>query len=244
MAPASAGYDGVSAFPPDLPDDLDDRNSIVAHDWQAFRQVTTMENHWQRPGWTPGRRSYHWMLSFHGAENLQRLAARCQAQLPASIFDPVPLDALHLTLDRVAFTDEVTSETVRAVADAAVPRVRAMAPLYLSVGPLAGSRGAIRFSVGLWSPLRTLHRELTTATRAIVGDRCVMDTDHFRPHVSIAYANTTVLVPSLVPLLERLRSLSPVHTTVRSVALVELRREGRNYRYDVLAALPTATAVT
>lgn len=237
MAAACAGINGVSAFPSSLPDDLDDQTVIRAHDWQAFRQLTTMENHWQRPGWTPGRRSYHWMLDFGDTSDIQRLAAQCQAELPSSMLDPVPLDSLHLTVDRIAFADETTPATIRAVAEAATPRIRRLAPLTLAIGPLAGSRGAIRFSVAPWSALQQLHHELTAATHDVIGDQCVMDTNQFRPHVSVAYANTTVPVESLMPVVARSRLLPPVVTTVPSVALVELRREGRTYRYDVVAAV-------
>jgi 2'-5' RNA ligase len=240
MEATRARCHGMTVFPPELPAHLDQPAIISTHDWQAFRNLTYMENHWQRGGWTPGRRSYHWMLSFHQAEDIQRLAERCQTQLPPSGLDLVPLDALHVTLGRIAFTDEIPKETALAIADVAVPRCQSLVPLMLTIGPLAGSQGAIRFSVAPWSPLLTLHRELVAATHAVIGDQCVMDTSQFRPHLSIAYANAEVPIASLVPVLERLRELPPVTTVVPSVALVELRREGLKYVYDIMEELGIA----
>jgi 2'-5' RNA ligase len=234
MEATRARCHGMTVFPPEPPTHLDQPAIISAHDWQAFRNLTHMENHWQRDGWTPGRRSYHWMLSFHDAEEIQRLAERCQAQLPPSGLDLVPLDALHVTLERIAFTDEIPKKTALAIADVARPRCQSLVPLMLTIGPLAGSQGAIRFSVAPWSLLLDLHRELAVATQAVIGDQCIMDTSQFRPHLSIAYANTEVPIASLVPVLERLRELQPVTTVVPSVALVELRREGRKYVYEII----------
>lgn len=232
----------MSTFPSGMPEDIDNAASISVHDWQAFRQLAIMENHWQRPGWLSGRRSYHWMLSFHDADEVQRLAKQCQAQLPSVGLDLVPLDALHITIGRIGFTDELAATTIDAVVSTAIPRCQGLSSLALTIGPVAGSKGAIRFSIAPWSPLLALHRELSVATRAVIGDRCVMNTAEFRPHLSIAYANTTVPVESLLSTLERLRSLPPASARVREVGLVELRREGRAYRYDVMAKVPFANA--
>jgi 2'-5' RNA ligase len=223
----------VSAFPPELPAALDDPVEIREHDWQAFSRLGQMNDHWQRPGWTPGRRSYHWMLTVpDGAADVRGLAATCQAAIARPELDPVPLDGLHLTVGRIGFTDEVTADTATAVAGEASAECHDLGPIELLVGPLAGSRGALRFSVSPWLPLMALHQRLTDATRRVLGSRSVMDTDRFRPHLSIAYANTTVSVASLIPKMEHLRSIPPVAMTVASAALVELYREGSSYRYS------------
>ena len=71
-----------------------DRLSPEEQDWHRFQQLDHLSNHWQRPGWAKGRYSYHWLLTFGHASDLQTLAARCQElfrNLPH--FDLVPLDA-------------------------------------------------------------------------------------------------------------------------------------------------------
>lgn len=224
----------MSPFPPGLPANLDDHDVIREHDWQAFRHLSYMENHWERPGWTPGRRSYHWMLSFDGADDVQQLAKRCQALLPSTVLDLVPLDALHLTIGRIGFTDELGETTVQAIADEASRSCQDLASFVLTIGPLAGSSGAARFSVAPWSPLLALHRRLATATRVVRGEHCSMKTSQFRPHLSIAYANGHLPVSSILPLYDELRTLPPVTVPVSSAALVELRRERHAYRYDEL----------
>lgn len=223
----------MSAFPSELPAALDDAGEIREHDWQAFLRLGQMNDHWLRPGWTPGRRSYHWMLTVpDDAADVRSLAATCQAAIARPALDPVPLDALHLTVGRIGFTDEVTADTATAVAGQANAECHDLGPIELLVGPLSGSRGALRFSVSPWLPLMALHERLTNATRQVLGPRSVMKTDHFRPHLSIAYANTTLQVASLLPEMKLLRSVPPVAMTIASVALVELRREGASYRYS------------
>ena len=64
-----------------------------------------------------------------------------------------------------------------------------------------------------------------------------MDTTRFRPHLSIAYANSSVPVPPLIPTLERLRDSPPAEVAVPTVDLVELWREDRAYRFETLRKL-------
>ncbi|WP_436493201.1 2'-5' RNA ligase family protein [Actinokineospora sp. HUAS TT18] len=227
----------MSAFPAELPSDLEDPYVIQEHDWQAYRAVDRMSNHWDRPGWTPGRRSYHWMLTFEDADDVRHLAKQCQSRIDSPVFDPVPLDALHLTMGRLAFTDQADRSEVDEVAEVARQRCQSLAAFDLTVGPLAGSRGALRFSVSPWTQVLALHRELANATNQVLGARATADTNYFRPHLSIAYANTEVPVPMLMPMFHELRGLAVVETSVSSVALVELRRDARAYRFDVLAVI-------
>jgi len=222
----------MTAFPPTLPADLDDPDIIREHDWRAFRALTHMSSHWNRPGWTDGRRSYHWLLDFAHVDAVRDLAERCQAQLGDKAFDFAPLDSLHVTIGRIGFADELPQATVLAVAQEAVLASIGRTPFQLHVGPLAGSHGALRFSVTPWTPLFDLYDQLAVTTGTVLGMPAAMDRNAFRPHLSVAYANSNLPVASLMPTLERLRRLAPVETGVASVALVLLRREGQQYRYE------------
>lgn len=224
-----------------MPADLDNHTVIQEHDWKAFRGLTGMENHWQRPGWTPGRRSYHWLIVFLKASALQRLVSQCQARLEWSSLDPVPLDSLHITMGRVAFTDDMTREAAHSIAATAEQLCRTLAPFNLTVGPLTASRGAVRFSVSPWTPLLELHGVLTEATRGVYGEQTTMDTATFRPHLSIAYANGDVPMPALVPTIEALREMPVTTVNVTSVALAEMRREEQAYRYEEIARIALRT---
>ncbi len=217
-------------FPEHLPPSLSDPAVIAAHDWSAFCAVELLHNHWDRRGWTPGRRSYHWFITLGDQPALIDLAQRCQRALAGFELDPVAPESLHLTLCRVGFTDEVTEEQARFVAGAARQRVGAPGSLRLTVGPLAGSRGAVGFSVSPWEPLLELHDRLIEALAAVLASPA--STSGFRPHVGIAYGNRTMPASPLRQAMEPVRQLSPVQVTAGAAHLVILRREDHAYRWE------------
>ena len=225
-------------FPAQPPASLDDPMVIQAHDWEAFRSAGHMQNHWSRAVWTVPRRTYHWMLSFHDAPDVRELAAKCQANIDRPDFDLIPLDLIHLTIGRIAFTDEIDHAAVARIAEAAQASCATLPAFDLTVGPLTGSRGALRYSVAPWSPLLELHRRLSAVTSEQLGSAERLDTARFRPHISIAYSNTDVPLAGLLPLMNELRSFGAASTKVTAASLVELRLEDRVYRYDEVARVP------
>ncbi|MGD9530194.1 2'-5' RNA ligase family protein [Pseudonocardia sp.] len=228
----------MTAFPPQPPADLDDPRAIADNDWAAFRTLDHMNTHWRRPGWTNGRRSYHWLLTFEEADELRDHVRRCQDMLSFDSLDPVRPETVHVTLGRVAFTDEVRRRDALAAADLAAPLLERVLPFTLQVGPPAGSQGAVRFSVSPWRPVLAVHELLATATRTVLGDRCVMATAELRPHISIAYANANLPTRSLVPALTAARALIGPRIRIDAVSLVELMRVDRSYRYERLRRVP------
>ena len=98
--------------------------------------------------------------------------------------------------------------------------------------PLAGSRGAVRLSLGPWEPLLRLHHALAKAGNS-VGLAPKKPTSAFRPHLSLAYNNRRRPAAPVVETVSGLRALPAVELSVSAVQLVELRREGRTYRWDV-----------
>ena len=212
-----------------------DELPLQDQDWHRFRQLSQLGNHWERPGWAHGRRSYHWLLTFKHAPDLHALAAQCQAPFSdLSQFDLVSLDTLHLTLHRLAFTDELPPSRLPAIVAAVRQRCRDLAALRLRIGWLAGSTGAIRFTTLPVEPVVKVP-DIVLAQSAQVHQTvpaCVVD--GFWPHVSIAYSNSAQPAAPIATTIEALRSLPPAEVLVTSLVLVELRREGRAYGWEVL----------
>lgn len=207
-------------------------------DWHRFRQLTQLTNHWQRPGWTGDRRSYHWLLTFDNEPELAALARQCQTSLSdLPVLDLVPSDTFHLTLQRVGFTDEVNRTRLQVLADTTARRCTDLASFTLRIGWLAGSQGAIRFTA---LPVETVVHVRQAALEALT-DVCGSTTDQsmesaaFWPHVSIAYCNTPTPARPVIERVISLRSLTPVEVHVQALDLVELRRDGRTYRWNTLA---------
>jgi 2'-5' RNA ligase len=224
-----------AAFPAHPPADLSDPAVIAAHDQAAFDAVETMVDHWDRPGWTAQTRAYYWMLTFPDSPALADLALRCQQHLAPLGLDPVPDDGLHITLTRVSSAAALPLSRLDDVISAAAPLLPAA--FRLRAVPLAGSRGAVRLTVAPWGPVLALHLALSESM-ASLGLAPRKPTALFRPHLSLAYNNRPRPAGPIVEAVTALRGLPSVELHVREVQLVELRREDRSYRWDVVKSLP------
>ncbi|MGQ4615257.1 2'-5' RNA ligase family protein [Nocardia sp. R7R-8] len=224
-------------FPLPQPASTSDPSAIRTNDWTAFRQLRNLHDHWTLKAWAPGQSGYYWYLTFD-APALTDLAEQCQKSLADDGIDPVPLDALHITLLSVGKVGDVSSEQLTGIADAARSRLADIAPFDVEIGPLTGSRSALRFSVTPWNNLLTLHRALRAATAVHRPTSRLAETTELRPHLGIGYINRPQDSAALIAEVAALRDLPPVTVSVSKIDLVELRRDGRQYRWTDRAALP------
>ncbi|MER7454334.1 2'-5' RNA ligase family protein [Nocardia beijingensis] len=224
-------------FPLLPPASTSDAAAIRSNDWTAFRQLGDLHDHWTLKSWAPGQSSYYWYLTFDDPA-LTDLAERCQKTLAHDGIDLVPLDTLHMTILGVGKVGEVSREQLAGIPDAARARLADIAPFEVEVGPLTGSASALRFSVAPWHNLLSLHHALRVATAAHRPRSRLTETTDFRPHVGIGYLNQPRDSAALITEVAALRDLPPVTVRVSKVNLVELRRDGRRYRWTDHAVLP------
>lgn len=222
--------------------DRPDEYGYIRSDWHRYRQLDRLVNHWERPGWEAGRRSYHWIVRFDGRPAVQRLVERCQARLGhLETLDLVPVESLHLTVQRVSFTDEITSSQALAVAAAATGRCASIRPFAATVGPLTGSANSVFLSVGPHRPFHLLRHAVVAATAHVRGAGAVPDhPTTFDPHVSIAYNRRPTVAKPVIEQVATVRSIPPVVVQVETVSLVELRRDDHTYLWRLIAAVPLA----
>ncbi|MGY2028341.1 2'-5' RNA ligase family protein [Nocardia gipuzkoensis] len=69
-----------------------------------------------------------------------------------------------MTLLSVGKVGDVSGEQLARITETARSRLAGIAPFDVEVGPLTGSRSALRFSVAPWDNLLALHRALREAT--------------------------------------------------------------------------------
>ncbi|MFI6687989.1 2'-5' RNA ligase family protein [Streptomyces sp. NPDC050485] len=222
-------------FPPTPPPSTTDGARIAAYEWAEFSRIREMTNHWDRPGWAPATRAYYWMLTVPETVPLVDLAVKCQHHLGPLRFDSIPADGLHLTLGRIGLASAVDRHQLRALAGAAADRLPAA--FTLQAIPMTASRGAIRFSLAPWDPVVSLHATLAQASTDN-GLALNSATASLRPHIGIAYCPIATDAQLVRETIAPLRSLEPVDLAVDQVHLVELRRENRAYRWDVIHSLP------
>jgi hypothetical protein len=95
-----------------------------------------MRDHWWwRPGWHTGRSMYTWHVTFADQPQLHELAATYQTaltRLPG--LDVIPTPWLHLTMQGIAFTDEISEQEVADIAEAARKRLVLQQQSVTSIG--------------------------------------------------------------------------------------------------------------
>lgn len=207
-------------------------------DWTAFAALDRMTNHWDRPGWRPGRAAYYWYVSFRDQPEVQALAERCQAVFNAPYFDLIARTDLHMTVQRVAFTDEFDESGLLRVEETTRRALNTFGQLQFAVGPLAGSRGALSFSTAPHDRLLELRSQLFSATNSAGIALDASPADTFRPHVGIGYCNRTVDASPIIEQVQKLRALPPVNVCISKLTLVELTRHERSYTWDIVATVP------
>jgi 2'-5' RNA ligase superfamily len=200
-----------------------------------------MRDHWWwRPGWRLGRRAYTFHITFEddeavvGGDDLRRLAAdyqRAVASLPG--LDLVPLRWLHLTMQNVAFTDEVAEHDVAGVLAAAQKLCGQLEPFQLACDDAEVRQEAIALRLAPAAPVSRLRDTLRSAIQSVLGTvpEAPEHAHGFEPHISLAYSN---LEGASEPYVSAIAGLRPATVSVRVLAakLIVLDRDERVYRWS------------
>jgi 2'-5' RNA ligase len=190
---------------------------------------------WPRPGWRPGRIIYTWHLTFEDAKDLHRLVAVYQSKLaPLPGLNAVPLEWLHLTIQGVGYTDEVSDHEISSVAEAVRTTVAEVPAFELTFGRPVIYGEAIAIRPDPAEPLQALLQAIRAGIAAATGPESIRtgpeQASGFHPHMSIAYSNTD---SDAAPYVDALNTVSPAPAVV-PVTAVALIRQGRQLEPDRL----------
>ncbi|MEE1820829.1 2'-5' RNA ligase family protein [Streptomyces sp. BE20] len=195
----------------------------------------TMADHWWwRPGWRPGRRFYTWHITFAASTDVHRLAAdyrQALADVPG--LDLVPDQWLHLTMQGLGFTDEVSETDARAIADAAIRRLAKLPAFDLVLGPAITTPEALLLTARPAEPVHAVRLALRSAITD-VWPTAPEPADGFRPHVSVAYSNTAGPARPASDALAGVTS-HPVTARITAAELIVLGRDRHMYEWDTYA---------
>ncbi|MEV6098653.1 2'-5' RNA ligase family protein [Nocardia sp. NPDC051981] len=195
-----------------------------------------MIDHWGRRDWPADHETYFWYLTFRDLELIE-LARHCNNELKLDGIDFAPLDGLHITMLRIGDLDEIKDDDIQALAGNAKPKLNDVKSFTLEIGPLAGSRGAIRFSVSPWTELFNLHQVIRDSTQQIFPSIPIASTENFRPHLGIGYSNRRQDAEPIIKQISSIRDLSTATVQVEAIKIVRLRRESQAYRWNDVATL-------
>ncbi|MER6756598.1 2'-5' RNA ligase family protein [Micromonospora echinofusca] len=206
--------------------------------WTTYQDLPELTNHWYwRPGWRADRQFYTWHLTFEQQPELHHLVTGLQHKLALPGLDLVPLDGLHLTMQGLGFTDEVTDADVSAIVAEARKRCTGIPPLEFSLGPVDPDAEGIGLLVRPWDRVEHLRATIRDAIGA-VWPTVPEPAQGFRPHVTLAYSGSPAPTEPIRDTLAQLRDRPAARVKIREVPLIALRREGRTYRWTTVATVP------
>lgn len=197
-----------------------------------------MRNHWWwRPGWRVGRRMYTWHVTFGDQPRLHEIASsyqRALAGLPG--LDLIPVPWLHLTMQGIAFTDEVSQDDISNVIQASRKRLAAQQPVSLTIGPALVDPEAILLRVSPPGALSPVRASVRAAIADVRGAARVPEAKNWEPHISIAYSNGN---SPATPFAEALATVTNAYAdiTISAVSLIELSRDTQLYQWSTNAEL-------
>ncbi|GAB1820078.1 2'-5' RNA ligase family protein [Herbidospora sp. RD11066] len=191
-----------------------------------------MADHWWwRPGWRVGRRGYAWHLTFRDAPDVHRIAEVYRqglAQIEALV--PVPDLSLHLTMQHIGFTDEVTEDDARAIVSAATRQLALLPPFELTLDKPVITREAVRWDVVPPEPVVEVRLAIRKAI-AEVWPQVPGRDEGFVPHISIAYSAAAIPYPTVAAVLETIVA-APATVRVENADLIEQHRDRRMYEWE------------
>ncbi|MEV0148743.1 MULTISPECIES: 2'-5' RNA ligase family protein [unclassified Nonomuraea] len=172
-----------------------------------------------------------------GQRTLHDFAAKVQPELEATgALGPIPIEWLHMTVQGVGFTDEVSREDLSAISEAVSRRLVGIGPLSVTLGPLVADAEGVNLPVRFSEAVDAVRRAIRAGIGDIWGAERVPETaDGFRPHVSLAYSH--ISGAPLAPIREVLaRHAMIIPVTLTRVTLIDINRDERVYRWQVLDA--------
>jgi 2'-5' RNA ligase len=184
---------------------------------------------------------YTWHVTFDDHPELHELVSAYQAALsPLGGLDLIPARWLHLTIQGIAFTDEISQQDIADIADAARKRLANQRPVSLTIGPAIVDPEAIMFEVMPPDALAPVRTAIRSAIADVRGAEQVPESDEWTPHISLAYSNSDGLA---APFIDAVSSVSnpPATLTVSKVHLIELNRDTHLYQWATTAEIPLSS---
>jgi 2'-5' RNA ligase len=194
---------------------------------------------WWRPGWRVGRRFYAFHVTFEDQPELFRLAVGYRLALAdAPAVTLIPDQWLHLTMQGIGFTDEITDTIVTAIANETRAVLADVPAFEVELGEVIVADEAIVMPTTPAAPICELRTAIRSAIGRVLGDDQVPENaDRFRPHVSVAYLTADGPAAPYVEAVTEAKP-EPARVLINHVDLIEMHRDRRMYEWTIIARLP------
>ncbi len=202
-----------------------------------------VSNHWGwRPGWRSGRHFYACHFTLNDQPQLRTLVRQYQdamAHLPN--LDLIPSRWLHVTMQGIGFTDEISTDDLVAVTSRLRECLRSMeAPVATFHRPTVRPE-AVLLKADPPEPLYQLRLAMYETIASVLGPRKFSEPrpapGRFKPHVSAAYVNNDGPVK---PIADAIMNTNPEPVTVmfKQASLLVFHRDHRMYEWTKATPLP------
>jgi 2'-5' RNA ligase len=148
----------------------------------------------------------------------------------------VPGRWLHLTMQDVGFSNEVSDTDLTAIISAARTRLAAVEPLPIMIGPARAASEGVACDIIRADALDPLRDVLRAAIADIWGPERVPEGPKKTPHVSVAYATTAGSAGSINTVLNNDDVTAVVK--IRTVQLARLDANPGVYQWETCASIP------
>lgn len=201
---------------------------------------TQMTDHWAvQPGAGTTRQQLMWPITFGADETAAELARTAHQRLTGIPgLDLVPPRWLHLTTLTSGPADDITPDVLTGMIKEAQRLLAAIPPITITLGRVLYHPRAVMLDAGPARPFQPALEAIETATRN-AGCAATLYHDPWRPHVTLAYSNTT---RPAGPIIEALgRNLPARQVTIRTISLVT-QSPSQRWTWDHTADLSLAAA--
>jgi 2'-5' RNA ligase len=210
---------------------------------RTTQTVRRFANHWHwRPEWRDDRTCLLWYLTFADQPEVLKHAERLTSQLRVDgKVDVVPTEWLHLTVDDVAYADEMSRVQVEALVQATREAVWDCPLPALDLGPVSAMSSAVVLQARPRSALLRLRNRVQAVSAAVLRrDKPPLARD-FLPHVSLGYVNDQCSQHQMIGSLD---SAEPggVRASVSRLTLAAVTRRSRHYQWTTKAVLRLPSA--
>jgi 2'-5' RNA ligase len=198
----------------------------------------TRDHWWWRPGWRKGRSFYTWHITFSSSNPIRQIVS-LYAPLISRIntLDPVGIDGIHLTLQGIGFTDEVSGADIERIVASTVPRCAQLKPIKASVDEPRIDEEALHMNVHPLEQIARVKLALRDGIGDVQGHENVPESmDGFRPHITLAYSNGVAPIERINATIKEC-SLPVADVLISSVSLIDLNRDRGRYEWAEVATV-------
>ena len=199
---------------------------------------TQMSDHWEiQPGTHQQTRQLMWPITVGADQAATELASHAHQRLTGIPgLDLVPPRWLHLTTLTTGPADNIAPAALASMTKEAQHLLAAITPITITLGRILYHPRAVMLDAGPAEPFQPVIEAIRTAARH-AGHSAQLYHDPWRPHITLAYSNTT---QPAAPIIEALgRNLPARQITIRSVSIVT-QAPSQRWTRDLIAELPLA----